>query len=110
MASKIRRGDNVLITTGKDKGKEGRVLSVDHKKQRVLIEGANKIKKHQKANQQNPQGGIIEREAPLHVSNVVYLHKGSPTRIGFIVETEEKGGKTKRIKRRVAKSTGEIID
>jgi len=110
MASKIRRGDNVVITTGKDKGKEGKVLSVDHKNSRVLVEGANKIKKHQKANQQNPQGGIIEREAPLHVSNVAYLHKGKPTRIGFQVETVDKGGKSVKVKKRVAKTTGEVID
>jgi len=110
MASKIRRGDNVIITTGKDKGKEGKVLSVDSKKQRVLVEGSNKVKKHTKANQQNPQGGIVEREAPLHISNVAYLHKGKPTRIGFVVEKAERNGKTVNVKRRVAKSTGEIID
>ena len=110
MASKIRRGDNVIITTGKDKGKEGRVLSVDHKKNRVMVEGANKIKKHTKANQKNPQGGIIEREAPLHISNVAYLHKGKPTRIGFTVEVTEKDGKSVKVKKRVAKATGEIID
>jgi len=106
MAAKIKRGDNVVITTGKDKGREGKVLSVDHKNSKVLVEGANKIKKHQKANQQNPQGGIIEREAPMHISNVAYLHKGKPTRIGFQVEVTEKG----KVKRRVAKTTGEIID
>ena len=110
MASKIRRGDNVVITTGKDKGREGKVLSVDHKKSRVLVEGANKIKKHQKANQQNPGGGIIEKEAPLHLSNVAYLHKGKPTRIGFQVEMTEKNGKSVKVKRRVAKTTGEVID
>jgi large subunit ribosomal protein L24 len=110
MASKIKRGDNVVITTGKDKGREGRVLSVDHKKDRLIVEGANKIKKHQKANQQNPQGGIIEREAPLHISNVAYLHKGKPTRIGFVVEMTEKNGKSVKVKKRVAKSTGEVID
>ena len=110
MASKIRRGDNVIITAGKDKGREGRVLSVEHKKDRVLVEGVNKVKKHTKANQQNPQGGIIEREAPLHISNVAYLHKGKPTRIGFVVETSTKDGKSIKVKKRVAKSTGEVID
>ena len=110
MASKIRANDSVVITTGKDKGKEGKVLSVDHKKSRVIVEGANKIKKHTKANQQNPQGGIIERQAPMHISNVAYLHKGKPTRIGFQVETVEKNGKTMKVKKRVAKTTGEVID
>ena len=110
MASKIRANDSVVITTGKDKGKEGKVLSVDHKKSKVVVEGANKIKKHTKANQQNPQGGIIEREAPMHISNVAYLHKGKPTRIGFQVETVEKNGKTMKVKKRVAKTTGEVID
>ena len=110
MAAKIKRGDRVLITTGKDKGKEGKVLAVQHKKDRVIVEGANMMKKHRKANQQNPQGGIIESEAPLHISNVAYLHKGKPTRIGFLVETKEVDGKTVKTKKRVAKSTGEVID
>ena len=100
--SKIRRGDRVVLLAGKDKGKEGKVLIIDHKKQRVVVEGANMVKKHSKANQQNPAGGIIEKEAPLHVSNVAYLHKGKPTRIGYKLE-----GKTKK---RFAKSTGEVID
>ena len=110
MANKIKRGDRVIITAGKDKGKEGKILSVDRKKDRVIVEGANMMKKHRKGNQQNPQGGIIETEAPLHISNVSYLHKGKPTRIGFLVETTEKDGKVVRTKKRVAKSTGEVID
>ena len=110
MASKIKRGDRVIITTGKDKGKEGKILVVDHKKNRVIVEGANMMKRHKKANQQNPQGGIIQTEAPLHISNVAYLHKGKPTRIGFLVETSVKDGKTIKSKKRVAKSTGEVID
>ena len=110
MAAKIKRGDRVLITTGKDKGKEGKVLIVDHKKDRIVVEGANMMKKHRKGNQQNPQGGIITTEAPLHVSNVAYLHKGKPTRIGFLVETNEVAGKMVKTKKRVAKATGEVID
>lgn len=110
MASKIRRGDRVVITTGKDKGKEGKVLSVNHKTDRVIVEGYNMMKKHRKGNQQDPKGGIIETEAPLHLSNVAYLHKGKPTRIGFVVETTEKNGKTVKVKKRVAKTTGEVID
>ena len=110
MAAKIKRGDRVIITTGKDKGKEGKVLIVNHKKDRVVVEGANMMKKHRKANQKHPQGGIIETEAPLHISNVAYLHKGKPTKIGFLVETKEENGKTVKTKKRVAKSTGEVID
>ncbi|MCL2574999.1 MAG: 50S ribosomal protein L24 [Defluviitaleaceae bacterium] len=110
MASKIKRGDNVIITTGKDKGKQGTVMAVDHKNQKVMVEGANMIKKHTKANQQNPQGGIIEKEAFLHISNVAYMHKGKPSKIGFVVEMTEKNGKNVKVKKRVAKSTGEVID
>jgi large subunit ribosomal protein L24 len=110
VACKIKRGDKVLITTGKDKGREGKILSVDHKKDRVIVEGANMIKRHRKANQQNPNGGIIETEAPLHISNVAYLHKGKPTRIGFKVEITQKDGKDVKAKKRIAKSTGEVID
>ena len=110
MASKIRRGDTVLITTGKDKGKQGKVLVVEHKKDRVVVEGMNLVKKHRKATQENPAGGIFEKPAPLHISNVAYLHKGKPTRIGFVVETTVKNGKTVKVKKRVAKSTGDVID
>ena len=110
MAAKIKRGDRVIVTAGKDKGKEGKVLSVLHKKDRIIVEGANMMKKHRKASQTHPQGGIIESEAPLHISNVAYLHKGKPTRVGFLVETKEVDGKTVKTKRRVAKSTGEVID
>jgi len=108
--AKIRTNDTVVITTGKDKGKQGKVMAVDRKKNRVMVEGANMIKKHTKANQQNPQGGIIEKEAFLHMSNVAYMHKGKPTKIGFVVETVEKDGKSRRVKKRVAKATGEVID
>jgi len=110
MASKIKRGDRVIITAGKDKGNDGKVLSVNHKTERVIVEGQNLMKKHRKRNQQNPAGGIVTTEAPLHISNVAYLHKGKPTKIGFVIETTEKDGKTVKVKKRVAKSTGEVID
>ena len=110
MASKIKRGDTVLVTTGKDKGKQGKVLVIEHKKDRVVVEGINLVKKHQKATQQNPGGGIIQKPAPLHISNVAYLHKGKPTRIGFLVETTVRDGKTVKTKKRVVKSTGDVID
>ncbi len=99
--SKIKKGDTVRVITGKDKGKEGKVLSV--KDGRVLVEGVNTVTKHSKASQTNPKGGIVHQEAPVDVSNVMYVHKGKPTRIGFKTEDGKK-------KVRVAKSTGEVID
>ncbi len=83
--SKIKKDDLVQVITGKDKGKEGKVLHVNTKKDTVVVEGVNMVSKHTKPNQQNQQGGIIEKEAPIHVSNVMYVHKGQATRIGFKV-------------------------
>jgi large subunit ribosomal protein L24 len=101
---KIKKGDNVKVITGKDKGKSGKVISaVDGK---VLIEGINMSTKHSKANQKNPKGGIIHQEAPIDASNVMYLHKGNPTRVGFKSVEGKKGSK----KVRIAKSTGDVID
>ncbi|MDE6876179.1 MAG: 50S ribosomal protein L24 [Lachnospiraceae bacterium] len=98
--AKIKKGDTVKVITGKDKGKEGKVVSVSAGK--VVVEGVNTVVKHTKASQANPQGGIIHKDAPIDVSNVMYVHKGKTTRVGFTV----KDGK----KVRVAKSTGEVID
>ncbi|MCL2592106.1 MAG: 50S ribosomal protein L24 [Defluviitaleaceae bacterium] len=106
---KIKKGDQVVVTTGKDKGEKGKVLVVDRKTNRVIVEGINMITKHMKPQQGQP-GGIVKKEAAIHVSNVMYLHKGKPTRIGYKIETIEKDGKTKNIKKRFAKSTGDIID
>lgn len=102
MAAKLRRGDRVAILAGKDKGKEGRILSINHKKGRIIVEGANMVKKHRKAAPENPQGGVTSTEAPLHISNVAYLHKGKAVRVGFTIE----GG----VKKRVARPSGDIID
>ena len=102
--SKIKKGDTVKVIAGKDKGKEGKVISVNDNK--VVVEGVNEITKHAKASQANPKGGIVHQEAPIDMSNVMYLHKGKPTRIGFKVEEGKNGSK----KVRVAKSTGEVID
>jgi len=110
MAVRIKKGDLVVVTTGKDKGKQGKVLLVDRKKNRVVVEGINMISKHQKPSATHQQGGIIKREAGLHISNVMYMHNGKATRIGYKVETTEKDGKTVRVKKRVAKTTGEVID
>ena len=100
MASlKIRKGDTVRVITGKDKDKEGKVLAVNVKKNTVIVEGANMVTKHQKPSAANAQGGIVNKEAPIHISNVMYVHKGQPTRVGFKLEGDKKV--------RVAKATGE---
>ena len=101
---KIKKGDTVRVIAGKDKGKEGKVLSVADGK--VVVEGVNTVTKHTKASQANPQGGIVTKEAALDVSNVMYVHKGKTTRIGFTTVEGKKGPK----KVRVAKSTGEVIE
>ena len=98
--SKIKKGDTVKVITGKDKGKEGKVLSVKNGK--VLVEGVNTITKHTKANQANPQGGIIHQEAPIDISNVMLVIGGKVTRVGFNVVDGKKV--------RVAKTTGKVID
>ena len=102
MASKIKRGDTVVVIAGKDKDKEGKVMVVDQKNGTVLVEGVNMVKKHSKPSAQNQNGGIIEKESPLDISNVMYLHKGKATRVGFKVEDGKKV--------RYAKSTGDVID
>ncbi|MCI9033560.1 MAG: 50S ribosomal protein L24 [Lachnospiraceae bacterium] len=99
---KIKKGDTVKVITGKDKDKEGKVLSVDAKKAKVLVEGVNMITKHAKPTAANQNGGIIKKEAPIDISNVMYLHKGKATRVGFKMEGDRKV--------RFAKSTGEVID
>ena len=99
---KIKKGDTVKVIAGKDKDKEGKVLSVDKKNGKVVVEGVNMVTKHAKPSVANQNGGIIQKEAPIDLSNVMYLHKGKPTKIGF---KEENGKKV-----RYAKSTGEVID
>ena len=98
---KIKKDDMVRIIAGKDKGKDGKVLSVDTKKNRVLVEGCNMVTKHQKPSAGNPQGGIIQKENPVHISNVMLLADGQPTRLGFKMEGDKKV--------RVAKKTGKVI-
>jgi large subunit ribosomal protein L24 len=110
MKIKLKRGDQVVVITGKDLGKEGKVLHVDREKNRLIVEGINMMTKHQKPNRRNQTGGIVHREAPIHASNVMYLHKDKPTRIGYKLEVAEINGKREVTKKRFAKSTGEIID
>ena len=99
--NKIKTGDTVRVIAGKSKGREGKVLAV--KDGKVLVEGVNMVTKHQKPSAQNQQGGIVTKEAPIDISNVMYVHKGKPTRIGFKITEDGK-------KVRVAKSTGDVID
>ena len=109
MASlKIKTGDTVRVIAGKDIDREGKVLSVDVKNGKVVVEGINKATIHEKPSAKNPNGGVVTREAALDISNVVYLHKGQPTKIGFKVEKDENGKVVK--KNRIAKKTGEVID
>ena len=108
--TKLKRGDMVQIMAGKDIGREGRILMLDRAKNKVLVEGLNLQTKHQKSNRTNQTGGISRKEAPLALSNVMYLHKGKPTRLGYKVEVTESGGKKTTVKKRIAKSTGEVID
>lgn len=98
--SKIKKDDLVQVIAGKDKGKSGKVLSVDTKNNKVLVEGINMVSKHSKPSMANQQGGIIEKEAPIDISNVMYVHKGKPVRVGFQGE--------KRDKVRVAKVNGKL--
>ncbi len=97
---KIKKDDMVIVIAGKDKDKTGKVLSV--KEGKVIVEGVNVVKKHTKPNQMNQNGGIVETEAAIDVSNVMLLVDGKATRVGF----EVKDGK----KVRVAKTTGKVID
>jgi large subunit ribosomal protein L24 len=100
----VKKGDKVMVISGKDKGKQGVVLASYPKKDRVLVEGINVVKKHSKPSQANPQGGILNQEAPIHVSNVMPLDpkSGEPTRVGYKVVDDKKV--------RVAKKSGETLD
>ncbi|MCD8158387.1 MAG: 50S ribosomal protein L24 [Clostridiales bacterium] len=106
---KLKRGDKVVVIAGKGKGSKGKILVCDRKNNKVIVEGINKVTKHQKPGR-GTQGGIVEKEAPLDASNVMYLADGKPTRIGYKVETIVENGKKKTVKTRIAKSTGEEID
>ena len=99
---KIKKGDTVKVIAGSQKDKEGKVLAVDKKAGRVTVEGVNMITKHTKPSAANQNGGIVHQEGPIDASNVMYMHKGKATRVGFKMD----GGK----KVRYAKSTGEVID
>ena len=106
---KIKKNDMVMVIAGNDRGKTGKILKVFPKNNRVIIEGINIRKRHTKPNQKNPQGGILEKEASIHVSNVMMLDPKSnePTRLGAQIILDEKSGKKKRA--RVSKLSGEML-
>ena len=99
---KIKRGDTVKVIAGKDKDKEGKVIAVNKKDGKVLVEGVNMLTKHTKPSAANQNGGIIHQEGYIDASNVMYVHKGQATRVGFKMDGDKKV--------RVAKKTGEVID
>ena len=100
---KIKKGDTVQVTTGNDAGITGRIIKVYLDKDRVVVEGVNIVKKHARPTQDNPQGGIIEKESSIHISNIMLVVGGKPTRVGF--KSLENGKKVK-----FAKSTSEVIN
>ena len=103
MPAKIRKGDKVVVLTGRDKGRTGEVFEVHPENGTALVRGVNMVKRHQKQTQ-NQEGGIVSKEAPINLSNIAYLGKdGKPTRIGFKIQADGK-------KVRVAKSSGAEID
>ena len=103
MSAKIRKGDRVVLLTGKDKGRTGNVTKVMPKESRVLVSGVNVVMRHTKPSQGDPQGGIKTKEASVHVSNVAIADSnGKPTRVGFRIDGDKKV--------RVAKTTGEVIN
>ena len=103
MASmKIKKGDLVKVIAGKDKDKEGKVIAVNKKDNTLIVEGINMVTKHAKPSAANQQGGIVQKESPIDASNVMYLHKGTATRVGFKMDGDKKV--------RFAKKTGEVID
>jgi large subunit ribosomal protein L24 len=106
----VKKGDQVKIIAGNEKGKEGRVMSVFPAKQRVLVEGVNMRIHHDKPTQENPRGGRIEREGTIHVSNVMVIDPttSEPTRIGRMRLEDDQDGKGKWV--RYAKKSGEILD
>ncbi len=100
-AMKIKKGDLVRVIAGKDKDKEGKVMSVNAKDHTVLVEGINMVSKHTKPNAQNQAGGIVSQEASIDISNVMLVVDGETTRVGFKVEDGKKV--------RVAKKSGKVI-
>ena len=110
MAAKLKKGDKVIVLAGKDKGKTGTVSKVNPKDGKIVVEGVNIVKRHQRPTQENPDGGIITFEGAIHISNVMLLDPKSnePTRVGKAAITDENTGKTRHVRRSVV--TGETIE
>jgi large subunit ribosomal protein L24 len=108
MAAKIRKDDTVIVLAGRDKGKSGKVLKVLPKEERVVVEGVNLVKRHTKPDMANPNGGIVSKEAALHISNVAIRDPktGNATRVGFKIVGE--GAQQRKV--RIAKGSGVQID
>lgn len=106
---KLKKEDNVIVIAGNNKGKTGKILKVFPKKNRVIIEGVNLRKRHTKASQQNPQGGIIEKESPINASNVMIIDPKSneSTRIGKKIIIDDKTGKKRSV--RISRASGEML-
>ena len=100
---KIKKGDTVQIISGNDVGKSGRVIKVFPLKEKIIVEGLNMVKKHTRPTQENPQGGIMEKEAAIHISNVMFVSGSQPTRIGYRILDDGK-------KVKFSKKSGEVIN
>ncbi|MCB0725657.1 MAG: 50S ribosomal protein L24 [Ignavibacteriae bacterium] len=107
--TRLKKGDNVMVVSGNYKGTSGKILFINREKGRVIVEGVNIMHRHTKPNQKNPQGGIVRREAPINISNIMLIcpKTNEPTRIGMEVITDEATGKQKRM--RTSKNSGEIL-
>ena len=105
MGQRLKQDDRVVVVAGRDKGRQGRILKVFRENSRVIVEGINVVRKHQKPTPQNPEGGIIEKEMPIHESNVMLWDDDAeaPTRVRF--ETDDEGKKT-----RVTAKSGKVLD
>ncbi|NQW36104.1 MAG: 50S ribosomal protein L24 [Flavobacteriales bacterium] len=98
---KIKSGDTVKVIAGEQKGKEGKIITIFREKNRAIVEGVNMVSKHTKPSAQSPQGGIVKKEASLHISNLMLVVKGEATRVGYKVEGDKKV--------RFSKKSGEVI-
>jgi large subunit ribosomal protein L24 len=107
MARHIKKGDQVIVIAGADKGKTGEVLRVDTKRDRVLVQGVNNVYRHMRPSRQHPQGGRIQKEMPIHISNVLPVdpETSQPTRVGYVVNED---GSKERIARKSGKSLGTL--
>jgi large subunit ribosomal protein L24 len=99
---KLKKGDRIVVLKGKDRGKEGVIAAVDPKKNKIIVDGINIAKKHQKSTKATMQAGIIDKDMPMDASNVAIVSKGKPSRIGYRVEAD--GSKV-----RIAVKTGEVL-